>query len=411
MALMAPRSFVARARAWALFQSEPAVSRLLVPVNIVLCSLMRRRAMRRSVLHISYMVHVPYHTVLDLRRQGMRADYLGIGASPYWQKCDYNFRASPVPLYRLLQEFWMFWRVVARYEVVHTHFMITLTQSGWELPLLRRMGRRLIVHFRGCEARDRTRNMALHPEINICQECDHHPHICETESARIRRERARLFGDAILVTTPDMLDFVPEATHFPFFAPPPEALPPMQVHAAREPHDFTIVHVSNQPGIEGTREIERAIERLRAKGRRLSFEWVHDLTHENAMAVLKRADLAIGKMKMGYYANAQIEAMTLGVPTITYVRPEFMTEELRQSGFIFASLPTLEATIEHYLDHPDQLAAKRQIARESILRLHDNDALAARLGAIYDELVVGTRGRRLPGAVQPSTFVDRGLPC
>jgi hypothetical protein len=169
MALAAPRSFIDRARAWTMFESEPVVSRLLVPVNNVLCSLMRRRAIHRSVLHISYMVHVPHHTVLHLRQQGMRADYLGIGASPYWQKCDYNFRASPVPLYRLLHEFWMFWRVVAHYEVVHAHFMITLTQSGWELPLLKRMGRQLVVHFRGCEARNRTRNMALHPEINICQ--------------------------------------------------------------------------------------------------------------------------------------------------------------------------------------------------------------------------------------------------
>lgn len=384
---------------WALFRSEPLVARLLVPVNIALCGVMRGRAMPRSVLHISYMVHVPYHTVMLLRRQGLRADYLGIGSSSHWQKCDYNFCASPVPLFRVMQEFWTFWRVVARYEVVHAHFMITLTQSGWELPLLKRMGRRLVVHFRGCEARDRRRNMALHPAINICQECDHHPYICESDSARIRRERARRYGDAILVTTPDMLDFVPEATHFPFFAPPQEALPAGSAAAAHEPREFTIVHVSNQPGIEGTRDIERAIERLRAKGRRLRFEWVHDLTHESAMAVLQRADLAIGKMKMGYYANAQIEAMTLGVPTITHVRLEFMTDELRRSGFIFATLPTLEATIEHYLDHPDELAAKRRIARESVLRLHDNDRLARRLAEFYRELTEGV----------PATVAARAL--
>ncbi len=388
-AVKAPRSFAVRGRAWALFGSETVVLRFLGPVNNVLCSLMRRRAIRRSVLHISYMVHVPHYTVLQLRRQGMRADYLGIGASPYWQKCDYNFLPSPVPLYRLLQEFWMFWRVVARYEVVHTHFMIMLTQSGWELPLLKRLGRRLVVHFRGCEARDRTRNIALHPEINICQECDHHPHICETDSARIRRERARQYGDATLVTTPDMLDFVPQATHFPFFAPPAGVLPETQACAEPKPREFTIVHVSNQPGIEGTRDIERAIERLRAKGRRLRFEWVHDLTHENAMAVLQRADLAVGKMKMGYYANAQIEAMMLGVPTITYVRPEFMTDELRRSGFIFATLSSLEATIEYYLDHPEELMAKRQIARDSVLRLHDNDRLARQLADFYVELTKG----------------------
>jgi hypothetical protein len=389
-----PWAIVTRTRAWILYSSEPLLIALLRPVNAVLCRVLQGRAMPHSVLHISYMVHVPYYTVLLLRRHGMRADYLAMGTSPHWHQCDYNFRASSVPLYRLWQEFWMFWRLVARYEVVHAHFMITLTQSGWELPLLRRMGRPLVVHFRGCEARDRARNMALHPAVNICQECDYHPHICHTESAKVRRERARRYGDAVLVTTPDMLDFMPEALYFPFFAPPEEVLPTDAPAETEATHEFTIVHVTHQPGIEGTRAIEATIERLRAKGRRLRFEWIHGRTHTEALAAFQRADLAIGKMKMGYYANAQIESLALGVPTITFVRDEFMTDELRRSGFIFSSLERLEATIEHYLDHPDELAAKRRVARESILHIHDNDRLSQRLGALYEGLVSRARSQR-----------------
>lgn len=382
-----------RARSWVLYKSEPLLLTLLQPVNAVLCWTLAGRVMPRSVLHISYMVHVPYHTVAHLRRHGMRADYLAIGTSSHWQLCDYNFRPSPVPLYRLWQEFWMFWRVVARYEVVHAHFMMTLTQSGWELPLLRRMRHPLVAHFRGCEGRDRERNIALHPAMNICDECDHHPYICQTESARLRRERARFYADATFVTTPDMMDFLPEATHIPFFVPLQETLQAAGSAAKEAARDFTIVHVTNQPGIEGTHAIEAVIERLRAKGRRLNFEWIHDCPHEEALAALCRADLAIGKMKMGYYANAQIESMALGVPTITFVREAFMTDELRRSGFIFSSLDHLEATIEHYLDHPEALVEKRRVARDSILRLHDNDRLSERLSAIYGGLVVAARGR------------------
>jgi hypothetical protein len=362
---------------------------LLAPVNLPLALLLRRRVVPGSVLHISYMVHIPYHTVVHLRRQGVVADYLAIGKSPHWNRCDYNFVPSSLPVLGVLREFWTFWRVVARYEVVHAHFMYTLSRSGWELPVLKRMGRRLVVHFRGCEARDRSRNMALHPQLNICQDCDHHPPICQTASARRRREWARRFGDATLVTTPDLRDFVPDAIHFPFFA--PDDVAPAVPDPDRE---FTIVHVTNQPGIEGTREIERAVERLRAQGRRVRFQWLHDLPHEQVMAAVAQADLAIGKMKMGYYANAQIESMAMGVPTITYVRDEFMTDELRRSGFIFATLPTLEQTIAHYLDHPEALAEKRRIARQSIGCLHDNRALAHRLAAIYRALGAEARASR-----------------
>jgi glycosyltransferase involved in cell wall biosynthesis len=365
---------------------EQAFRALRPPINLVLVALLRRRVWPNSVLHISYMVHVPYYTVQHLRRQGMRADYLAIGSSPYWNQCDYSYIPGRWPLQRPLREFSTFWRIVARYEVVHAHFMYTLSADGWELPVLKRLGRRLVVHFRGCEARDRTRNMALHPQVNICQDCDHNPYICETPSAERRRAWARRFADATLVTTPDMRDFIPEAEHFPFFAPDIDA-PPAPEAARPAGRDFTIVHATSQPGIEGTREIERAIDRLRTRGRCIRFRWLHDLTHDQVLAAFGEADLAIGKMKMGYYANAQIESMTLGVPTITFVRDEFMTDELRRSGFIFTTLDRLEATIEYYLDNPEALAQKRRIARASILRLHDNDRLARQLVGLYRNLV------------------------
>jgi glycosyltransferase involved in cell wall biosynthesis len=130
------------------------------------------------------------------------------------------------------------------------------------------------------------------------------------------------------------------------------------------------------------------VERLRKKGRSIEFEVLSWVTPQQVLEAFSRADLAIGKMKMGYYANAQIESMTMGVPTITYVRPELMTDELRRSGFIFSTLVDLEATLEHYLDHPQALAEKRAIARESVLRLHDNDRVTRQLAAVYEEVML-----------------------
>ena len=70
--------------------------------------------------------------------------------------------------------------------------------------------------------------------------------------------------------------------------------------------------MTNQPGIEGTAEIAAAIEAVKAKGHDVAFEWLHNVPHADVMAALGQADLAVGKMKMGYYANAQIETMSDG---------------------------------------------------------------------------------------------------
>ncbi len=344
------------------------------------------RARPRSVLHVSYMVHIPHHTVRLLRRHGYDADYLAVGRSPYWDRSDYVYEATWPGEWRAAQEWWWFWRVLARYETVHFHFMTTLTRMGWEVAALKRLGRAVVAHFRGCEARDRARNMALHPQMNICQQCDYSPPICGRPESALRRQLALDHADAVLVTTPDMKDFLPDAVHFPFFAPTDDILP-----ARREPHwpdkpTFRIVHATVHPGIEGTDAIRAAVDRLRARGLPVELEFIRDAPHAEVLARTADADLAIGKMKMGYYANNQIESMCCGVPTVTWVRPDLMTPELAASGFIFARLDELERVIEHYVTHPGELARKRETVRASILRLHDNAALTRRLIALYDRL-------------------------
>ena len=113
-----------------------------------------------------------------------------------------------------------------------------------------------------------------------------------------------------------------------------------------EPRPFRIVHATNHPGIEGTRHIVAAVESLKKKGYDIELRLLSGVTQERVLAEMADADLTVGKMKMGYYANAQVESLALGVPAVTCVRPEFLTPELVESGSIFATIDTLEATLE-----------------------------------------------------------------
>jgi hypothetical protein len=291
---------------WLVRHSDRVALILIWPVNRLLASRFPPRAYPNSVLHVSYMVHVPFHTVALLRRHGMRADYLAVGTSELWDQCDYRLVLSRVAFVAVLQEFWTFWRVVARYEVVHAHFMITVSRSGWDAPVLKRMGRPLVAHFRGCEARDRGRNMALHPEINLCQECDYSPYKCQLPSSQLRRRLAFRYGDHVLVTTPDLQDFYPDAMHLPLLSPPDDILPETGCTLWPQRDRFKIVHVTVHPGLEGTAHIRRALDRLRDKGYPLDFVFLSLVPHARVLREYADADLAIGKMKMGYYANSQI---------------------------------------------------------------------------------------------------------
>ena len=356
-----------------------------MPINRRLERALASRKRPGSVLHVSGMVHVAYYTTRILREHGVDADYLAVGRSPWWNRADHAMRPSRFGLIAVFQEMWWVWRVVSRYEIIHAHFIVTVSRTGWEWPLLRRMGRHIVVHYRGCEIRNRELNMQLHPDVNICSECDYDPWLCATPLNARRRALAAGFGSASLVTTPDLKDFAPQATHIPFFVTRPDlgGAAPKDRRSPTRP--FKIVHATNHRGIEGSARIRDAVEKV---GQTIPIDYVEltGVTHERVLAELATADLSIGKMKMGYYANLQIEAMMSGVPTITWVRPEFMTDALRDSGFIFATLDSLAEVLTFYLTHPEELKERRQRARESILRLHDNAAIAAQYRDMYQRL-------------------------
>ncbi len=356
---------------------------VLWPLNWLLSLALAGRVVPGSVLHISVMVHVPAYMVRILREHGVDARYLAIGDSQWWRDADFHFRPTRWPVLSVLKEMWWIWFVVARYEIIHSHFMMSVSRSGWEWRLLSKMGRKFVVHYRGCEIRDRERNMALHPDVNICQECDYRPYVCQTPFNVARRPIAARYGNAFLVTTPDMRDFVPDAQHIPFFISRPE-LPPRPQRGDGD--GFKIVHATNHPGIEGSRQIRVVIDRLVAKGHLINYVDLIGVTHERVLSELADADLSIGKMKMGYYANLQIESLAAGVPAVTHVRPEFQTPELQQSGLIFATLDTLESVLECYLTDEVLLARKRAVARASALTLHDNGGIAESYRALYDRI-------------------------
>lgn len=349
--------------------------------NFLLARIMKSRVIPNSVLHICYKVHIPYYMTRILRRHGIHADYLAIGDdTSTWDRFDFLFpRTGRIPF--RVEEFLFFWRVVAKYQVIHSHFGLMLSTSGWELPLLKKMGRKIVAYYGGCEARNQARNMELHPAYNICQECDYNGMICRTGVKRVAL--AQKYGDTFLVTTPDMKDFMPDAIHFPFFLPEVDYETYKAIERPLFGRPFKIVHATNHPGIEGTRHIHAAIDALKVKGYDIDFVFLKGVEPERILKEIQTADLTIGKMKMGYYANAQIESMFLGVPAVTYIRPEFMTKELEESGFIFTSLSELESTLEYYISHPAKLAKKRIIARKSIHDLHNEEYLTQILLSVY----------------------------
>jgi hypothetical protein len=352
---------------------------------------LRRRDRVRSVLQLSLISHKPFMVSRVLRAHGIRSDFFAINVSDTdilnvgW---DYALRADVPPRKRKALECFYLWTVLARYDVIHSHFKTLLSDTGWEFEYLKQLGSVVVFNYRGCDIRYRSLNMRLQPELNCCQECDYPIGSCDTDYQRSQVALTAKYGDAFFVTTPDLLAFAPEgAEHLPFIH--PVGIDFDRIRAAdKRPGVFRAVTSSNHHGIDGTPYIRAAVDRLRREGCAIELVEVSNLSYREALAVYKSADVYVGKLRMGYYNNANIETMMLGVANMSYIRADF-TGLFPDCPIINTTPDTVYDRLRYYVERPTELRAIGALGPAFVRERHDPAIIARRLIATYNELFSG----------------------
>lgn len=347
----------------------------------------------RSVLQLSIASSKPFMISRVLRAQGIKSKYfalnediasgiLGIGS-------DYSLPHRTSPAKRRILEIYYLWAVLARYDVIHSHFKTFLSHDGWEFRYLQRLGKGIVFTFRGCDLRSRTLNVALHPTLSCCQECEYPVGSCDTEYQRTQIDLVRKFADRVFVTTPDLVDFYPGSSHMPFIQPAFIGLDQI-VPAPKTAGVFRVVTSSNHHGIDGTRFIVDAVKRLQEEGRAIELVVVSGQPLREALSIYKSADVYAGKLRLGYYNNANIETMLLGVPNMSFIREQF--RHIAPDCPIIVTTPdTMYAQLKKYLDRPDELRAIGALGPAFVARHHGAELLAHRLIEQYNDVFLSHR--------------------
>ena len=340
-----------------------------------------------SVLHVSLISHKQFMLSRVLRAKGIVSAYLALNTTDNDRLdigYDYAIPMNTGRVRRIFLEIYLFWRVLSRYDVIHYHFTTFLSGAdGWELKLLRRMGKVIVFHFRGCDVRWRSRNMELFPALNISQECDYPVGSCETEFQRNKLAKAREFGDLFFATTPDMSGFFEGVEHIPFIAPVGIDFDALEPTPKRE-GVFRVVTSSNHPGLDGIPYIRDAVRRLATEGHAIELLELIKTPFAEALSAYKSADVYVGKLRLGYYNNANIETMTMGVPNMSFIRDEFASL-VPDCPIIVTAPETVYDNLKNWMARPDELRAVGMKGPEFVKRHHDPNVIIERMIARYND--------------------------
>lgn len=205
------------------------------------------------------------------------------------------------------------------FDVYHFHTARSLIPARggipqmWDLPLLRALGKRIVVSFHGSDVRRASHHVDDDP-WSFYRFADIP---CDEEKIDTRLALLRTYAHAMTVSS--VLDqvYVPDATYLPKSL----DLPRYRMTPLPNRHRPVVLHATRRRATKGTDIIEQELEEL---GRRFDFEVriIEGAGHEELLREMSSADIVVEKLLGGDAGVLSLEAMALGRVAVARIRDE-----------------------------------------------------------------------------------------
>jgi hypothetical protein len=296
---------------------------------------------------------VPWENVQALRRKGVDARLVVFERGKLHPEADWSLdRRGRLPR-RLATQFAALGRLLPRTDVFHFYFGLPLVPKSVQFPILRALRKKSVFHYLGSDIRGKSR----------------------AELAYGKRANAEVVGSYAA------LQWVPEA----HVIPPGLDLRPFTPVPPSDSERPLVVHAPSNREKKGTRWVEEACAQLG-----VDLDVVERVQHDVARERYARADIVVDQLNAGWHGVFALEAMALGKPVVTYLKPELVDRAEQGYGIRLPIIPATKETLADAL-RPlvEQPSLRREVgaaSRAYVERVHDIDRIADRLVELYATL-------------------------
>lgn len=227
----------------------------------------------------------------------------------------------------------------------------------FELSVYKFFGKRIVFNFVGSDIR--SENFLKWKAQHIVEYLNgvKSPPKSEEFQQRLISE-ATEFADSILVSTPDLLELVPQAKYFPVVY-DIEALSAEMERAEKLPKDSDKVYILHSPSntaLKGTEIITAALENIKNKypdkvevvlpHKTKQYRLSHSVSRYELFQLINQADIVIDQLIIGWYGLQSIEALIAGKQTMCYIDKDLEKYLYADCPIINANALNLEQKIE-----------------------------------------------------------------
>jgi len=311
---------------------------------------------------------IGWTNVQALRRKGVDARLVVFNTQPAHPEADEDLGLPEGPFWRRqFAQFRALARLLPRTDVFHFYFGLTVVPKLIQFPVLRAARKKSVFHFVGSDIRGKS------PE----------------ELAYGRRADAQIIGSY------DAARWIPEAE----VVPPGIDLSGIEAVPPRSEGPVRVAHAALSRRRKGTDLIIAACKELG-----LELDVIENVRHDEVGPRLARADIVVDQLNSGWYGLFAIEAMAHGKPVVGYIHDEAAARTAEAFGVdvpvVRTTKETLAADLRRLVESGEDRTARGAAARSYVERVHDADAMADRLIAIYSRITDETFQTE-PASAQP----------
>ena len=278
---------------------------------------------------------------------------------------------------------------VLRYDIFHLYFdggfLSRTLGKRLELPLLKLLGKKIIVSAYGADVRVERITRALGP-YNCCMDCTQRlvACICDEQLAQRNLDHVHRYAD-IMLSLGDMTEYTPKSRHDVFYwAIDLKKWPFVGVSLTSKP--VKVVHASNHHEFRGTRFVVNAINELRQEGYPVELVLVSKLPNDEARDLYMQADIVADNFVIGSYSYSGVEAMALGKPVVAYIRKQAYMPYGVECPVINASPDTLKQALRTLIGDPKLRVELGVKGRRYVEQVCSLEQVGERMDRLYRQL-------------------------
>lgn len=264
-------------------------------------------------------------------------------------------------------------------DIFHFHNATTFMQDFTDLPLLKEMGKKMVMHHWGSDVR----TVRMVSKLNPYQL----PPTYYTD-VEIDRQLKQLtnYIDTAIVQDYEAYPYVKDYYKKVFVLPLACNVEDFKVsYPSVSNHKPVIVHAPTNRAFKGSKYVKKAIKKIQGKAE-FTYQIVEKMSHEEALAIYKNADIIIDQLLCGTYGMFSVEAMAMGKPVVAFIRDDVRNKFPADLPIVQATPETLADVLLELLQNPERRHELGKAGRRYVETYHSAERVTNELIKIYHQL-------------------------